>query len=532
MLAVSGTIRPEEFEDKDDVGGPDEPSTEPPTSAQLREQLKSETAELLDFVEESASAERYEPFERELIRRVFQLSRLLIALFLCLASERLEVPTLVKRGRAQYRRQPPKSRRLGTFFGKVRYWRTYLHQTKGRGGGYFPLDVQLGLTSDGFSFGLLSRAVQLATKMSFAAAARVMASFLDWAPATKSIEQAVLGLGRYTAAWFEQWEPPEDEGEVLVIQIDSKAAPTARADELRKRRGKRQPNPYRGSSRHRGRARRSRWRRKKRRKKGDKSKNGKMSTLVVMYTLKRATAEDGSVVLLGPRNQWVYASFAPKRHAVAIARREADKRGFTQSSGKTIQVVTDGDPDLARYIGELLPTAIHTLDIMHVIERLWTAGGCLFREGSKDLERWIELQKERLYAGDVWNIILELESEHSVMKQGTKRKRLDEVLNYLIRRTKMMNYDELADQDLELASGAVEGAVRYVIAQRFDEGGMRWIKERAEPLLQLRCIDINGHWDDFINFAHSQIDECQTRTRRAQRLLQKKPESLTTWGLK
>jgi len=36
--------------------------------------------------------------------------------------------------------------------------------------------------------------------------------------------------------------------------------------------------------------------------------------------------------------------------------------------------------------------------------------------------------------------------------------------------------------------------VNYVIAKRFDSGGMRWIKERAEALLQLRCIEVNNDW--------------------------------------
>ncbi len=46
-----------------------------------------------------------------------------------------------------------------------------------------------------------------------------------------------------------------------------------------------------------------------------------------------------------------------------------------------------------------------------------------------------------------------------------------------------MNYKELCEQDLEISSGAVKGAVNYVIAKRFDSGDMRWIKEQAEHLL-------------------------------------------------
>lgn len=66
--------------------------------------------------------------------------------------------------------------------------------------------------------------------------------------------------------------------------------------------------------------------------------------MLVMYTLRRAS--DGTM-LLGPLNKRVYASFAPKRHVFAIARREADKRGFTKDCGKQVQLLTDGDEDLA-----------------------------------------------------------------------------------------------------------------------------------------------------------------------------------------
>jgi hypothetical protein len=47
---------------------------------------------------------------------------------------------------------------------------------------------------------------------------------------------------------------------------------------------------------------------------------------------------------------------------------------------------------------------------------------------------------------------------------------------------------------------------------RFDHGGMRWIRERAQALLQLRCIYLNGDWDAFLDWALPQLskpsDEC------------------------
>jgi hypothetical protein len=36
---------------------------------------------------------------------------------------------------------------------------------------------------------------------------------------------------------------------------------------------------------------------------------------------------------------------------------------------------------------------------------------------------------------------------------------------------------------------------------------MRWCKERAEAVLQLRCIELNGHWDTFIQYVHDRLRE-------------------------
>jgi len=312
-------------------------------------------------------------------------------------------------------KKKPTSRLFGTFFGKVRYWRTYIHRAKGNS--YFPIDLELGLPKDGFSMHLRSLTTRLATKMSYSQAVIVTSIFLNWTPCQKTVEEMVLGLGRYTDEWFDVCPAPKDDGEVLIIQIDSKATPTATEEELKKRRGKREKNPHPESQRHRSRHNKFiKEEKKKRKKKGSKSKNGKATTVVVMYTLKR---NDNGKLLLGPINKKVYASYAPKRHAVAIARREADKRGFTEESKKLIQLVTDGDPDLEFYIKEIFPNAIHTIDIYHAAEYLWKAGRCLYKEGSDELQEWVEIQKGLLYNEKVKEIIEELEEKSKIMpKKG------------------------------------------------------------------------------------------------------------------
>ena len=498
----------------------------------LRLRLRGEIEELEEFIDACAGQMEFAAFEEALVVRVFAFGRILMAFFLQQSAQGLEVPTRLKRGRQEFKRQPPKCRSIGTFFGEVPYWRYYAHRVNGRGGGFYPLDQKLGLTADRFSFGVLTRAALLATMLSYATARETMKGFLGWAPSTKTIERAVLGLGTHTEDWFASAPAPDGDGEVLIIQIDGKATPTATDSELEKRRrqlgprSQHQPKPKRLRDRE---ARRQQTR--TRRKKGDKAKNGRMVTVVVMYTLKRSVDGDGNAYLEGPINRRVYASYAPKRHAFAIARREADKRGFTQTSGRPIQLVTDGDSDYPKYAAEFLPNATHTLDVIHAEEYIWGAGSCLFEEGSTELRDWVGKRKTELYEGRVWDMLDEMNEFSATCTTKKKCQRLKVCINYLLPRAHMMNYAEITAKDLERGTGIVEGAVRYLVAQRFDEGGMRWIRERAEPLLQLRCINTNGDWDAFVRFAHDRVAAEQRQRASQVRILRSEQSPLPTFGL-
>jgi len=511
-----------------------DPQEARPTVEALRAEVRAQAVAVEAVAEEWAVRDgpvTFKEFEGALRLVVFSLARAVIMLFLARREAHLmqEFPRQVEREGRHFRAAPAQSRALTTLFGVVRYWRTYFRETGAEDKcGFHPLDQSLGLSGDRFSWSVLSHGVWLALRLSFAEARTALARFIPDAPSTEVVEQSVLGFGRYTEEWFEQQPPPAGDGEVLIMQFDSKGAPTATATELKRRRGPRRRRKPAPSRRHAGRTRRKGYTKKKRRNKGDKSKNAKMATLVVMYTLRR----EGDL-LLGPLNRWHYASFAPKRRAFEVARREADKRGFTRDSGKTVQIVTDGDHDLACYAAQYFPEAKVTIDVMHVIEKLWTAGESLYPEGSRELQEWVELQKERLYGGQVPALLTELRQRlAAIPKTGPgnkgKRERLAQALRYLEKREAKLNYRELLAQDLEIGSGMVEGAVKNLIAKRCDHGGMRWIKERAEAILQLRCIDANGDWDAFSNFVHDRLQSHATLHGIRQRLQCSTPAPLPT----
>jgi hypothetical protein len=81
---------------------------------------------------------------------------------------------------------------------------------------------------------------------------------------------------------------------------------------------------------------------------------------------------------------------------------------------------------------------------------------------------------------------------------------LKKVIGYLEARVRLMDYGRWRAGDLVIATGVVEGAARYVVGERLDNSGMRWIEERAEAVLLLRCIEVNGDWEDFMQWSQEQ----------------------------
>jgi hypothetical protein len=329
----------------------------------------------------------------------------------------------------------------------------------------------------------------------------------------------VLGLGRDAAPFMRQLPAPAKDGDVLVIEVDGKCPPTATEEELAKRRGKRRPRATHdcrcGCQRHRGRCRRQARGRKKRRKRGDKSKNGKEVVVVVMYTLR--SGEDSK--LHGPVNKKLYGTFAGRKAAALWARAEASKRGFGPDTSKTVQIVVDGAASQKGYLEALFPAAIFTLDVCHVTERLWKLGRHFHAEGSAALTAWVDELTALVYAGRVEELLARLRAWLRATAQhgpGTKGRRaaLAEQIGYLERRKEMMQYDRWLAQDLVIASGQVEGAVRHLVGERLDCSGMRWTPGKAEALLHLRCIELNGDWAKFVKWQQRRTRGRLQRTKR------------------
>lgn len=488
----------------------------PPTVDALKWQAHERLDEILAYCVNDQEPASFLEFETALLGLLRSLGCVLIQLFLHARHVRLDPTAWQVRG---YRvADPAAGRTLKTSCGPVAYVRVYLVPRHGGGPGVHPLDVALGLTRDAFSPLVIGWFCRLATRVSFQVATGLGEMFLGAAPPASAIEEWVLGLARPAYVYLSDGPLPENDGDVLVIEIDGKAAPTATEQELARRRG---PRAHHQAGckcqRHRGRAKRQRRGRRKRRKKGDKSKNGRSATLVVMYTLRRG--EDGR--LHGPINKKVFGTFGSRKSALEWARAQATRRGFPPGTTRTVQIVVDGETCLEQQLRRLFRGAILTLDIRHAQEKLWEVGRLFHREGSAELTCWVEELVDLLYKGHVRALLGRLEQAMrgiSLRGPGTKEKRkvLKRVISYLEARVKLMDYGRLRKEDLVIASGVVEGAARYVVGERLDNSGMRWIEERAEAVLLLRCVEVNGDWEAFMRWGQEQRNQELERGRVVQ----------------
>ena len=142
------------------------------------------------------------------------------------------------------------------------------------------------------------------------------------------------------------------------------------------------------------------------------------------------------------------------------------------------------------------------LDWFHLSEYLWTAGGTLRDEGSKDLADWVHARQDELRADDVDAVLAAIENVREAIGAsgpGTKgrRKRVNEALRYIRNHREMLRYAELLADGLDIGTGVMEGAVKHAVAARLDGSGMQWSPQRAENVLALRLVLVNDLWAAF-----------------------------------
>lgn len=155
------------------------------------------------------------------------------------------------------------------------------------------------------------------------------------------------------------------------------------------------------------------------------------------------------------------------------------------------------------------------------MEKLWKVGNALHPEGSPEAVGFVRQRAERVLNGEVSQVVKGLRLIVTKRRlSGAKAKTLTEVANYLYANRDRMRYDLYLKRGWPIASGAVEGACKCLVRDRFERSGMRWTPTMAEAMLKLRAVYLSHDWDAYWNW-HVQQDQRQLYQQRSWRLVAK-----------
>jgi hypothetical protein len=427
------------------------------------------------------------------------LGQAVMALFFAQRAAQPRRATYTHEGRG-YEVVGRESTEVGTRFGKVEVSQPVGECIDVRGPRDLPLMRELGLPA-GFTLPVVTLFGRLCAMMAFAQARGLFGALFGWCPSPRAVLRMVDATGEQARPFLEQAPAPEGDGEILVIEADGKGAPAISSREHARRT---QPRAAKSSNARHARRTRRRNNPRPRRAPGKKSKNAKVAAVGAIYTLQR----DANGKLEGPIHKRVYATFKSYRALFEWLRDEANKRGYGTQKFTKVLFLADGARVLWDLKQEFFPEAEECLDWIHAVEKLWAAGKAVCRgtrRRRKALEQWVARMKKALRAGKVYQIIGELMEaldQTAVTGPGNKYRRdvLDKVIHHFAENAARMRYNQLRREDLPIASGVIEGAVRHLVGVRLDGPGMRWGRDRAEAILHLRCVLINGQWPDFEAF--------------------------------
>jgi hypothetical protein len=315
---------------------------------------------------DSGAERRLEEVEGKLWTGLLALGRALLVLFLVRQASRPRAQDYL-RGGVRFCLSEWRSTDLGTKFGKVRFCRPIGRRWENRrAAADLPVDRELGLAG-GFSLGVVVDIARLCTLMAYSVARDEYRRVHEWAPSPRAAMRMIDAAGGLVDSYVEQEPGPDDDGEVLVIQVDAGGVPMISETEIGLRR-----QPKRKTAPNRTERKQHRIKKPRRRRgPGEKSKNAKMAVVGVIYTLKKTPHG-----LEGPINKQVFATFGSHKDLFIQLQREAKKRGYGQ---KTALFLGDGSEHIWRNQQIYFKGAECCLDWFHLMEYIWKAARCLFK---------------------------------------------------------------------------------------------------------------------------------------------------------
>ena len=402
-----------------------------------------------------------------------------------------------------------RERALSTIFGEVTV--TRLGYSAHGEESLFPRDSELNLPPDLYSHQLQRQAVDEIIKGSFDQAADSVMSRTR----TRIPKRQIEGIARHAAVDFDAFYEesasvcPVDgkpTSPILVMSTDGKGI-VMREESLREKTRRA--------------AAESTHKLSKRLSRGEKDNRKRMAQVAAVYTIApfarvaedvvkdyRTGQDDGElrekVTRPKPENKRVWASVAKEPgEVIEDMFQEALRRDPIHA--KQWVVLVDGNAtqiSLVREMAKQLGVKVTIImDVIHVLEYLWSAGMALHGEGKPLTERWVSEHLLEILRGHSSNVAAGMRRSATLraMKAG-ERKPIDACARYFLNHRQYLRYDRYLANGYPIATGVIEGACRYLVKDRMDITGARWGLETAEAVLKMRALRTSGNLDAYWAF--------------------------------
>lgn len=179
---------------------------------------------------------------------------------------------------------------------------------------------------------------------------------------------------------------------------------------------------------------------------------------------------------------------------------------FENAFSKILDTYSDREEDLVfindgarwqwNWISAEYPKATQILDFYHAMEHIGSFVS-LLKTGSEKANLMEELGRCLKEEGvqSCWQRLDKLNC-----KTKTGRAEKQKLKTYVENNWSRMNYPEFIKRKLLIGSGAIESAHRTVIQRRMKLSGQRWSKKGAQNMLNMRTLNMSGHWNRIQQF--------------------------------
>ena len=389
-------------------------------------------------------------------------------------------------------------RALETVFGEVQV-RRLAYRARGRENLY-PADAQLNLPAEKHSHGMRRLAALEAPRSSFQDAQAAILRQTGQRLGKRQLRELATAAARDFKAFYEQRQrQPTGEEDVLVLSCDAKGV-VMRQDALR-------PATQKHAQEQKLKTRLS---------KGEKRARKRMAEVAAVYETKpapRAAADilpnderERAAARPGPeaKNKWLSASLTEDAATIVSDMfAEADRRDPDHQ--RTWVALVDGNNHQIDRINKearkrkLKVTIL--IDCVHVLEYLWAAAWCFFKEGDPAAERWVHEKARQVLEGNAGITAASIRRKATRLGLEPKRREgADRCADYLLAKRPHLDYPTALANGWPIATGVIEGACRHLVKDRMDITGARWGLQSAEAILQLRALISNHDFEQYWAF--------------------------------